>query len=366
MEDIRLVFLLGAIPKGQNGVGDYVRVLAGEVAPFNIHCSAIALFDDVKTTTIEIDDNLTIHRINRKESTSYKKKYLLDYIKKENPTHLSLQYVPYAFHSKGIPYLLLPLLFAIKDVNIIRHLMVHELAVGLHKKSSIKDSLLKYTQFLLLRLCIRIGNFDSIHTQSTLYQYYLTKWYKKVLYLPLYGNINFNCNTLPSLQDSIIKVALFGGIHTVTDLNDKIKKLVYNIQRLGNKDIKFYFIGRNGAKVKEWEIVLNQLSIPYTIKGEMDGNQISSLFQEMTFGITTTPYPLVEKSGTVMALLEHGLNVLCIRDEWKADVELDYPIKHVYRLSENTDYSSLLTRHSIDVNRKLKTVAQFAREIQFH
>ena len=48
--------------------------------------------------------------------------------------------------------------------------------------------------------------------------------------------------------------------------------------------------------------------------GELSTNLISEQLQECTFGVSTTPFDVIGKSGATAAMLEHGLPVLAYDD----------------------------------------------------
>jgi hypothetical protein len=54
--------------------------------------------------------------------------------------------------------------------------------------------------------------------------------------------------------------------------------------------------------------------------GEQPSARISQFFQEIDLGVATSPWALIGKSGSVAAMLEHGLPVVVPRDDWKLRV----------------------------------------------
>lgn len=53
------------------------------------------------------------------------------------------------------------------------------------------------------------------------------------------------------------------------------------------------------------------------VTGERSSQEISRILQTLDIGIATTPRQVIQKSGSVAAMLEHGLKVLVIRDDWR-------------------------------------------------
>src|SRR5690606_9673399 len=87
------------------------------------------------------------------------------WISQHNPEWLSLQFVPYAFNKKGLPFGLGSQLVYIGG-NCKWHVMIHELWIGMSHQSSFKEKCIGYVQkkvikSLLLKLAPKV-----IHTQT--------------------------------------------------------------------------------------------------------------------------------------------------------------------------------------------------------
>ena len=52
------------------------------------------------------------------------------------------------------------------------------------------------------------------------------------------------------------------------------------------------------------------------LAGARPSVEISKILQTLDIGIATTPRQVIQKSGSVAAMLEHGLPVLVTRDDW--------------------------------------------------
>jgi hypothetical protein len=70
--------------------------------------------------------------------------------------------------------------------------------------------------------------------------------------------------------------------------------------------------------MQEWTSILDSEKIEYEVLGYCTDQEISKLLSSCDYGISTTPYLLVQKSGTIAALLEHKLPVLCVARKWEA------------------------------------------------
>jgi len=82
-------------------------------------------------------------------------------------------------------------------------------------------------------------------------------------------------------------------------------------------DVEIVFIGRCGEEIKQWLTICESNKITTKVLGEQPAAKISEVLRIADLGITTTPLLLSEKSGTVAAMLEHGLPVLCVSRSWE-------------------------------------------------
>ena len=77
-------------------------------------------------------------------------------------------------------------------------------------------------------------------------------------------------------------------------------------------DKKFHFLGNNGALQKNWIAILEKENLEYENYGWLKADDISNILKNCNLGLSTTPYMLSDKSGSVAAMREHRLKVLCI------------------------------------------------------
>ena len=137
--------------------------------------------------------------------------------------------------------------------------------------------------------------------------------------LPLFSNIPVagssikNRSHTESLDE--IRLILFGSIHHGADVAGLAKEAAA-FSKKHAVTIKLQLVGRNGIEKGTWQQIWQSEGLPLELLGEKSFSEISALFGKASFGISTTPGALVEKSGSVAAMLEHGLPVLCISRPW--------------------------------------------------
>src|SRR5215210_3802535 len=112
---MKILFLCGSLEPGRDGVGDYTRRLAGELIRQGNKTFIISLNDRYVSEvfkTIQHDDAtaISVLRLPSNLVTKKKMQFARKWIDNENPEWLSLQYVPFSFHTKGLPFRLSKLL----------------------------------------------------------------------------------------------------------------------------------------------------------------------------------------------------------------------------------------------------------------
>ena len=104
-----IIFLCGSLEPGSDGVGDYIRKLSAAMFKKGHMVAAIAL-NDRQIQRLEeghqTENNVQIPVLRIPSLLPHAEKFMLasTFIEKWNPDWLSLQFVPYAFNEKGIPF----------------------------------------------------------------------------------------------------------------------------------------------------------------------------------------------------------------------------------------------------------------------
>ena len=333
MQALKIVFLCGSLELGRDGVGDYVIRLSIELARKGHHIVAIALNDHYINESYvgnEIAEgaNLKIVRLPSIWSFNDRFDHAKHWVNKSNPDWLSLQFVPFAFHEKGLPFSLTNQLLKL-GFKRKWHVMFHELWVGMNEESSFKYIVWGKVQRYLIKSLITKLKPQVVHTQTALYQTYLERMHYKCSLLPLFSNIpnsgEYDYNSLPerhSKQD--IKLVAFGYIHPRAQIEMLAKDAsLYAAQHLCS--VTLILAGRSGPELDYWARSWQAVGLPVSITGEQSPEAISDILRSATLGLTTTPLALIGKSGTVAAMREHRLLVLCVANPWTA-LGVDNPL----------------------------------------
>lgn len=323
---MKILFICGSLEPGYDGVGDYTRRLAGELIRQGNEAQIVAI-NDKNVTRIayqeQEDDSTLIPCLRLPQNIHWKNRMMeagafLDIF---NPDWLSLQYVPFAFQNRGLHFGLVEKLKTLANGRN-WHIMFHELWVGIERESSLKMKLWGRAQQLLILHMLRKLKPGRIGTQMQIYKALLNNLgYNKVSLLPLFSNIPGSDTIKRTPDPTYYTCVLFGSIHNSAPVNIFIKELKECCQKA--RSLRFVFIGRCGEGIKEWISVLEEHKIPYTVAGECVATKISHYLNEADLGISTTPWYLVEKSGTVAAMLSHSLPVLCVSRPWTPMLHID-------------------------------------------
>ena len=319
---MKILFICGSLEPGQDGVGDYSRRLAGELIRQGHDVAILALHDkrvEIITKESQEAESSIIPILRIPNNTLSKLRYAKaeQFIAAYNPEWLSLQYVPFSFQEKGLPFRL-PNHLAKIGKGRKWHLMFHELWLGMDTEASLKYFIWGKVQQQIIRKMINKLFPQVMHTQSLLYQKQLSKLGFQVLHLPLFGNIPVigAKNAQLNKNKKTLTFVIFGSIHTGAPIQKFATELMcYRLER--QLKTQLVFIGRSGAELDNWLAVCTQTGIEVDVIGEQNPEKISAVLQHADWGISSTPFLLCEKSGTVAAMLEHQLPVLCVARSWQ-------------------------------------------------
>lgn len=310
---MNVLFISGCLEPGRDGVGDYTRILATELVAKGIDARILAIRDSyVPDFEIEAqfhtDHSVTVYRVPASEGIrkgfNWAKQSLLKFV----PDWISLQYVPYAYNSQGIPGSLPGLLGSFMPDSSI-HLMVHE--AYNHGKLSVKNKLVSYGQIHVLKSLSRLHNLKLIHTTNFAYKTLLNEIGIRADLLGLYGNIPISKKVLntKSEKSSVLRAVYFGASPVSKDFETIANGIKYFLNS-STHILEIIFCGKAGSERNEFIQVLtkncsNQLLVRDF--GTLGLQELSELFLSVDFGIARVAPPFIGKSGTAISILEHGL-----------------------------------------------------------
>jgi hypothetical protein len=323
---MKIVFLCCNLERGRCGVGDYTSRLASELIRKHNHTVGVVALND-KYIEEEFNGNLHYEDIifpilrvpaiwKSKSRFAHAEKWITDF----DPDWLSLQFVNFGFQIKGLPFGLSKFLIPLGKGRK-WHVMLHELWVGMNKQATFKYFLWGQVQkYLLLSLVSKLRP-QVIHTQSRVHLAQLKKCGIKSQLLPLFPNISTvyppSAHTLPAKGGrwSLLNMVIFGSIYPGVPIKTFAKEVAM-FQRTHKVPVCLKLIGssrsRNPKAQEEFATIWKDEGLEIEMLGEQSPERISEVLRSASIGISTTPLLLSDKSGSVAAMLEHGLRVICV------------------------------------------------------
>ena len=321
------MFICGSIEPGQDGVGDYTKRLSQELVRKGILVTIVALNDrlisDIQKNVAVIDEGeITSLRLPANLAEVERFCLLKEWIDVFNPDWLSLQYVPFSYHPKGLGFGLAKKLFNIGK-GIKWEIMFHEIAVGMPEGSTIKEMVWGKAQKFLAKDLIKILKPSIVHTHTTVYKKQLEMFGAEVTLLPLFSNIpvaypELILEKITNKKTSLtIDLLVFATIQFGAPIRQLAIDAVKYEKENGIK-LRMVFLGRSGKAQEEWISVWQNAGLAFLQLGEHPEDKVSEVLAKAQFGIYSTPLVLTGKSGAVAAMREHGIHLLCVSGKWVA------------------------------------------------
>jgi hypothetical protein len=314
---MKILFICGSAEPGKDGVGDYTRRLCGELLRKGHQTLILSLCDNQAISFIrdyQMVEKTTViaYRIPELAINNQRFIWSQEILNKFKPDWISLQFVPYSYNSKGLPFWLPSFLKKLKGDHK-WHIMFHELWLGIDIESSFRHKCIGKLQQLIVKKIIHNTKPNFISTQNKLYQSFLKSHGYVAEILRICGNIPVT--TIKNESIEFTQFVLFGTIHPGAPFKDFVDDLIIKSNRF-KKPIKFVFIGKNGSELTTFTTILGNCNIYYEVLGIQPEKIISQVLINSDFGISTTPYFQTEKSGIYAAYREHQINTICVSREW--------------------------------------------------
>ncbi len=375
---MRLLFLGSSLAAGRNGVGDYIRCLAAELGRQGHACLAIGLAD----TEDALDEHDPVVRLDRSHPWPQRLLQARAAIAGFAPEWVSLQFVAYAWHPRGyalgLANRLAPLFKGRR-----RHLMLHELWVGLSRRDRLVNRLHGIVQRRAV-LGLHLGlQPHVVHTQAPAYVATLAAEGIKATRLPLFGNLPVESGDralarrillaahAPALDpDRTVVAGWFGTVHPEWDGPETIARLATAVRDSG-RELALVALGRTGAGGATLAATLRARPLAGATLvelGEVAPADASRALAAFDLALSANPVALVPKSGTVAACLDHGVPVLVSRDDWQprgtiAVPPLDEPLVHLSPAGTALDLAALLALRRPPAPRLPAIARQFASDL---
>jgi len=213
--------------------------------------------------------------------------------------------------------------------------MFHELWIGDSTTYGWKDRAVGYFQKRLILHTARRLRPVIVHTTTPVYRHLLRAGGIHSELLPLFGNIplvqsnepswiynqlrRHHIDITPANRDKFIFAGIFGSVHPELDPNPFLDRLLQVARKTERVPVLLAVgrIGAAGARLLAGVASRYGADLPCFGLGEQPPELISQFLQTLDFGIATSPWALIEKSGATAAMLDHGLPVAVPRDDWR-------------------------------------------------
>jgi glycosyltransferase involved in cell wall biosynthesis len=306
---VKILFLAGSLEPGRDGVGDYTRTLAAECTRLGHQTLLLSLNDPwVHGPLLEP----AVLRLGTKMPWPDRVRALRAFLAASRAEIVSLQFVPYSFHPVGLNFALPQVLGAMIGQTRV-HIMFHEVWVGAQTGAPLKVRVFGFCQRKIIQAVTKTLACGTIHASNFVYIQLLARRGIDAKYLPLFGNIPIaEAENLPRRDENALRLGMFGSIHPEWSPDEMLVRL----ESL-NKPIQLFHIGRIGAGESVWLDLTRRFGPEVKLRrlGEQPLEKISQFFSSVDLGVTTTPLSLIGKSGTVAAMLDHGLPVIVSRND---------------------------------------------------
>lgn len=308
---MNILFICGSLQPGEDGVGDYTRRLAGEISRQGHRCTIVAIYDvraadPIQEYQSDSGNSLQVFRLPKFSSWNERLLLVQDWIKSESPDWISLQFVPFAFHDKGLPVSLARHLKGIPGKHK-WHIMFHELWVG---AENIKFWILGQVQKRLIALLIKTLEAEVVHTHLPLYYDDLKSFNVQVKQLPLFSNFG-NDKLKAEGKSGTFRVGFFNQVANDSRVLDFLQSLY--VEALKNEmNFEVLLIGGANSRIRSFGTKLEEIpqfkdKILYT--GFLSKDEITPALSSCSLGMTPLAYSTLGKSGTSAAFLSSGIPV---------------------------------------------------------
>ena len=333
---MKIAFLCGGLEPGKDGVGDYARRLAGEFIRRGNSCQLVALNDtNVSQVRFESQESeggpIPVLRLPVTTPWASRTPEVREWLGDFQPDWISLQFVPFSFHHRGLNFGLGKFLASL-NTQAAWQVMFHELWLGLGENAPMKDRVYGALQRRIALEVIRTLRPRVINTHADRYREVLQREGIKASILPLFSNIPRGdedgwqglleplvaaSTGTPQNRENVYLAGVLGAVHPEWNAEKTVETLLPLVRRF-EKRLVLVFHGKNNLSPGAFRRLALTLKgrADVVVAGERSERDISRILNTLDVGLATSPREMIQKSGSAAAMLEHGLQVLVTRDDW--------------------------------------------------
>lgn len=303
-------------------MGDYSLLLAEACRGKGIACTTLGLHDPDVDNRMQKSDSL---RLSPTLPWRQRLHEARDWIEHWDPSWVSLQFVPYAFHHRGLFRDFLNVFPQVAGGRKLQ-IMFHEIWIGEFQGAPWTQRACGTLQKRLVRKLLKRTRPDIINHSCAGSEVRLGKAGIQSTHLPIFGNIPLvqtrnQAGFLELLKKACLEIfpedrenwwilGFFGSIHQDWQVETSLAPILAAAKQLGKK-VAVLSLGRLGKAVMKWEEItqFRQTEVTWAKIGELEAENMSNALLNLDYGLTSTPWDLVGKSGAIAAMVEHGIPV---------------------------------------------------------
>ena len=332
---LKILFVCSCLEPGRDGVGDYTRRLAGELLDRGHHGGLLSLADPYVNQVTSSDFKsatgaLSCLRLPAACSWPDRVRHAKSFREFVAPDWISWQIVPYGFDPRGLCFGLGGRCREIAG-SCSNQIMFHEIWIGEAEQAPLKNKIVGKLQRLIIKDLLRELAPRVVHTHTPLYRHLLAALGAQVTILPLFGNVPLAAHLEPEWlkkkwPESAIPsraadraswwiFVVFGTIHPEWNAEEFLHQASAAARRAGKRCL-LISIGRPGAfgeRMLQGLRKREDQSWRFLPLGPQPEEDISQCLLAADFGVSPVPPENVFKSGTAVAMIEHGLPIILTR-----------------------------------------------------
>jgi len=319
---MKIAFVTGSLAKGKTGVGDYSLLLAEACRSKGVDCTTLGLHDPHVDGSVENPDSLRLSSALPWKERLHEARHWMEVF---DPDWLSLQFVPYAFHPRGLFQEFLNVFPQILESRKLQ-IMFHEIWIGEFPGAPWSQRVYGSLQKRLVRKLLKTTRPRVLNHSCAGAEVRLNRAGIRSEHLPIFGNIPPSksldqARFLDLLSGVGLEVSseerpdwwflgFFGSIHEDWQAKSALAPILDAARELGKK-VAILSLGRLGKAQGKWEKIREHRKdvVHWARVGELDSKAMSLCLHGLDYGVTSTPWDLVGKSGAIAAMVEHGVPV---------------------------------------------------------
>lgn len=334
-----IALVTSSLEPGKDGVGDHVRLLAGQLDARGCACRMLALNEVNISEPLDAPAESPggfIPMLRLPASLAWRERHRLaeQFLSAVRPEWFSLHFVAYGWHRRGIAVGWGARFDQLAGPSR-RHLMLHETWtwLGACVGAPFRLRLLALVQRACIVAILRRYRPEIIHTHTPVYATMLAELGFRADILPSFGNVPI----APVRDDAWLFAELrrhgldiseetrshfwlggfFASLYPEWD-PAPLFAILRSAARAVGRRVCLISVGRMRGGEARWESFRETYpDFVFVNLGALPPERVSQVLQALDFGVATTPWAVITKSGAAAAMLEHGLPVIVSRDDWR-------------------------------------------------